>query len=189
MIQYIFFPDTVQTPQVLPIDYALIMLAMICITAVLVAMVWPSSGNVIHRYSLPDFRAPKLPVAPPPLVPPAPQPSPFYDPMNGILDSIYGAIPTAGAQPQPPLKKNYRPKMSSGKRFRVLRRDGFRCQLCGRTAADGIELHIDHKMPLAKGGSNQDDNLWTLCGECNGGKSDTIVDEILENSADATEVE
>jgi 5-methylcytosine-specific restriction endonuclease McrA len=34
---------------------------------------------------------------------------------------------------------------------------------------------IRSQVPLAKGGSNEDDNLWTLCDHCNLGKSDTVL--------------
>lgn len=81
-------------------------------------------------------------------------------------------------------RRSKRPKMDKSKRFRILRRDGFRCQVCGRKASedDAIELHIDHKMPLSQGGSNDDSNLWTLCKECNLGKSDQIIDELIKSS-------
>lgn len=55
-------------------------------------------------------------------------------------------------------------------RFEMLKRDNYRCQLCGRNAQDNIKLHIDHKIPLAKGGTNRKDNLWILCIDCNTGK-------------------
>lgn len=55
-------------------------------------------------------------------------------------------------------------------RFRVFQRDGYRCQICGRSAQDGATLEVDHKVPRSKGGSNDIDNLWTLCFECNRGK-------------------
>lgn len=58
-------------------------------------------------------------------------------------------------------------------RFAVLKRDGYRCQMCGRTAQDGVTLEVDHKVPRAKGGSRQRSNLWTLCFDCNRGKRDS----------------
>lgn len=67
-------------------------------------------------------------------------------------------------------------KKGLSKRFRVLQRDGYRCQLCGRTAAhDGVRLEVDHKHPRAKGGSDHMGNLWTLCFDCNRGKSDRLI--------------
>lgn len=55
-------------------------------------------------------------------------------------------------------------------RFRVLDRDGYRCRYCGRSALDGAKLHIDHIMPVARGGTNEESNLVTACQECNLGK-------------------
>lgn len=57
------------------------------------------------------------------------------------------------------------------RRFMVMRRDGFACQLCGAKATNGAKLEIDHKVPRAKGGGDDPDNLWTLCWTCNRGKS------------------
>ena len=46
-------------------------------------------------------------------------------------------------------------------RRRILLRDGYACQCCGIVRADN---EIDHRVPLEQGGSNDDDNLQTLCG-------------------------
>ena len=54
-------------------------------------------------------------------------------------------------------------------RFKVLKRDGFRCVYCGGTPDRGYELHVDHVIP---GGPATEDNLVTACWECNLGKSD-----------------
>lgn len=56
-------------------------------------------------------------------------------------------------------------------RARILHLSGGRCQMCGRTVKeDGIKLTIDHKVPRGWGGSNEDENLWAVCQECNEGK-------------------
>jgi hypothetical protein len=68
--------------------------------------------------------------------------------------------------------KNPRESISKSRRFDIMKRDGFRCQLCGASQGQGTNLHVDHKRPLALGGSNEDENLWTLCEACNLGKSD-----------------
>ncbi len=67
-------------------------------------------------------------------------------------------------------QKRQERQVSARKRFAVLKRDGYRCQLCGASSADGARLEVDHRTPLAKGGSNNLDNLWTLCQKCNAGK-------------------
>lgn len=59
-------------------------------------------------------------------------------------------------------------------RSKVLKRDGYCCQICGRAPSDGVKLEVDHKHPKAKGGSNDLNNLWTLCEDCNQGKSDEL---------------
>jgi rubredoxin len=55
-------------------------------------------------------------------------------------------------------------------RFEILKRDGYRCQMCGVTAKDGATLEIDHIHPVSKGGTNNPDNLQVLCRDCNAGK-------------------
>lgn len=61
--------------------------------------------------------------------------------------------------------------VSTHKRFRILRRDDYRCQLCGMTATDGVQLQVDHVVPRWRGGSAFEWNLWVLCRDCNHGKS------------------
>ena len=70
--------------------------------------------------------------------------------------------------------KKERAKLSDSVRYDVLRRDGFRCLICGATAQDGVKLHVDHIFPVSKGGLTEMSNLRTLCERCNLGKSDKI---------------
>lgn len=67
--------------------------------------------------------------------------------------------------------------MTPSLRYDVLKRDGFRCQICGATQADGVKLHVDHIIPVSKGGKTEINNLRTLCEECNVGKGAKIEDE------------
>lgn len=55
------------------------------------------------------------------------------------------------------------------KRWKILERDRFTCQYCGKKAPDVI-LNVDHMTPLSKGGDNRDTNLITSCFDCNIGK-------------------
>lgn len=61
---------------------------------------------------------------------------------------------------------------NSALRWRVAKRDGFRCRHCGKSPAlnAGVTLHIDHIVPWSKGGETVLGNLQTLCSECNIGK-------------------
>ena len=58
-----------------------------------------------------------------------------------------------------------------GVRWQVFQRDNWKCVACGRSAEDGIILHVDHIMPRSKGGRDELDNYQTLCNVCNIGKS------------------
>jgi len=61
--------------------------------------------------------------------------------------------------------------MTNEMRYDVLKRDNFKCQKCGITAKDGAKLHVDHIIPVSKGGKTTLSNLQTLCDRCNLGKS------------------
>jgi len=73
---------------------------------------------------------------------------------------------------KPTLKRQ---PIKPGIRFQVLKRDGYRCQMCGVTAQDGAKLEIDHIHPVSKGGSNELSNLQVLCRDCNAGKRDQLL--------------
>lgn len=46
-----------------------------------------------------------------------------------------------------------------------------RCQMCGKSVEQhGITLVVDHKKPRDWGGTNDRDNLWALCEDCNAGR-------------------
>ena len=66
--------------------------------------------------------------------------------------------------------------MTDSLRYDVMNRDGFRCVLCGASPKTNpnIILHVDHIIPLAKGGKTEMTNLRTLCERCNLGKRDKI---------------
>jgi len=60
-------------------------------------------------------------------------------------------------------------------RFFVLKRDRFCCVACGRSPAtiSGLVLEIDHVIAWANGGETIEENLQTLCFDCNRGKGAT----------------
>lgn len=68
-------------------------------------------------------------------------------------------------------------------RYNILERDGFACQICGRTAADGVKLEVDHIIPVSKGGRSTPENLRTLCYDCNRGKGAKIPKAVLDGEA------
>jgi hypothetical protein len=56
-------------------------------------------------------------------------------------------------------------------RMRILKRDGYRCKICGRGADDhvDVELHVHHVKPWGKDGLTVNENLITLCHTCHKG--------------------
>lgn len=60
-------------------------------------------------------------------------------------------------------------------RFFVLKRDSFRCVVCGRSPAitRGLMLEVDHVIAWSNGGETIESNLQSLCFDCNRGKGTT----------------
>ena len=59
-------------------------------------------------------------------------------------------------------------------RKRIFARDDYTCQYCG---VRGTKLECDHKHPVARGGSHDDENLVTACRTCNHSKRDKLITE------------
>lgn len=75
---------------------------------------------------------------------------------------------------------NKRKTISDSNKYFVLSRDGFTCQYCGRSAPEVI-LHVDHILPVARGGDNSLTNLISSCDSCNYGKGTTLLpDELIQ---------
>lgn len=60
--------------------------------------------------------------------------------------------------------------LSKRLRFEVLKRDNFRCTYCGAEPKQK-QLHVDHVIPRALGGTDSPENLTTACEACNLGKA------------------
>lgn len=68
-------------------------------------------------------------------------------------------------------KQAERKKMNSSLRYKILKRDGFKCQACGVTSQES-KMHVDHIKSISNGGKTVDENLQALCEQCNLGKGD-----------------
>ena len=78
--------------------------------------------------------------------------------------------PLINKEPEKPKRKY----ISKAVRTAVLERDSYTCQLCHSpviTNPDNL-AHIDHIVPVSKGGTNDLDNLRCLCAKCNLQKGD-----------------
>lgn len=85
------------------------------------------------------------------------------------IDIIYNELDMLRAKSKK-KNKSKRRLISGKKRHAVFARDNYRCQICGATVDDGAKLHVDHILPVSKGGTNDITNLQILCEKCNLGK-------------------
>lgn len=67
--------------------------------------------------------------------------------------------------------KNQRKLLTKDLRKKIMIRDNYTCQICGKYMPDEVGLHIDHIIPISKGGKTVLSNLQVLCSKCNGKKS------------------
>ena len=72
------------------------------------------------------------------------------------------------------LRQQERSRITAGVRSKVFARDSYRCRHCGISTALGAVLHVDHIIPISKGGTSDLGNLQTLCQDCNLGKSNRL---------------
>ena len=76
------------------------------------------------------------------------------------------------------MTKHARKPISKRIRFAVFDRDGFTCCYCGRQPPS-VQLEIDHIIPVSNGGTNDQENLRTACVDCNRGKSNKSLGQIV----------
>lgn len=67
--------------------------------------------------------------------------------------------------------KSQRKLMTKELRKKIMTRDNYTCQLCGKYMPDEVGLHIDHIISISGGGKTIPSNLQVLCSKCNGKKS------------------
>jgi len=91
----------------------------------------------------------------------------FLEPTEVVCQAEPGFTPVESV----PRQKLVR--MPSRKlRMRVLKRDSYRCRICGRSPDDyDVVLHVHHIRPWGGGygGMTEEDNLITLCDTCHDG--------------------
>lgn len=72
------------------------------------------------------------------------------------------------------LRQQERNRMTAGMRAQILKRDEYRCRMCGASPDHGATLHVDHIFPVSRGGTTTPENLQTLCQDCNLGKGNVL---------------
>lgn len=68
--------------------------------------------------------------------------------------------------------------ISQKRRAAILHKAGGRCGMCGRTVEKHrVTLVLDHRLPRNWGGTDEPENLWAICEECNAGKKDYFASQ------------
>lgn len=75
-----------------------------------------------------------------------------------------------------PLKRK---KLAPSLRKVVYAKDEGRCYLCGEKVAEDA-FEIEHKIPVAKGGTNNLSNLYVACHICNTMKNSMLFEEFMQ---------
>lgn len=76
-------------------------------------------------------------------------------------------------------EKGKRPKISKSKRKRVFEKCNGKCVYCGKQLTLGtFDACVDHVVPIAKGGNNEDNNLVMACKRCNCKKGTKTLEEL-----------
>jgi len=83
--------------------------------------------------------------------------------------------------------KTVRKPISKRLRFKIFQRDSFTCNYCGQKPPKTI-LEVDHIVPVSKGGDDMEENLITSCFDCNRGKSDKSLTEVITSKTLNTEL-
>ncbi len=65
------------------------------------------------------------------------------------------------------VKDNKLGDFTQKQKEQILKRDGYKCVICGRGLKDGVELHVDHIKPKYLGGTSNIENGQTLCSQHN----------------------
>ncbi len=92
---------------------------------------------------------------------------------DGLINLVRRRVrESAPVKPQKPSRV-HRSVLTKSIRYEVFKRDGFHCRHCGATKEE-TTLHVDHILPVSRGGTDTMDNLQTLCEACNLSKSDRV---------------
>lgn len=94
-----------------------------------------------------------------------------------------GQYRLTGPPPESPAV-NFQRGISQKLRAEVLDRNGFTCQMCGKTPGDidpdtgrKVRLHVGHIVDKKLGGKDELSNLRTLCSTCNQGAKNITLEK------------
>lgn len=65
------------------------------------------------------------------------------------------------------VKNRYLEDFTPAQKDEIFKRDGYKCVMCGKGRAEGVQLYADHIKPKDLGGEAKISNGQTLCGQHN----------------------
>ena len=86
------------------------------------------------------------------------------DPFKVAGNLLYDEFRIMGLERPEPMPRRQGFTVNASRR--IWDRDGWQCVTCGTSK----DLTVDHVVPVSKGGSDEDDNLQTMCRSCNARK-------------------
>lgn len=92
------------------------------------------------------------------------------------VEAMYDSLKSIGFETtvERYFRKNQRSLMTRDLRRKIIIRDNYTCQICGKRMPDLVGLQIDHIVPVSKGGRTVPSNLQVLCSVCNQRKSNKL---------------
>ena len=78
-----------------------------------------------------------------------------------------------------PDKQQKRKKLKPKERRRVLEQLGNKCSYCGKLCKQN-DIHLDHVIPISRGGGADRDNLAAACCMCNITKYDLFIEDFFD---------
>ena len=100
-------------------------------------------------------------------------PAIFHDAVCNVYGHVCPVFFSAEASTETSAERRRGRYIPFGVKMRVVRRDNYTCQHCGKHLADN-EVEFDHKIPISKGGSSEEHNVRLTCFDCNREKKDTV---------------
>lgn len=88
-----------------------------------------------------------------------------------VIERLRALLEERGIDRYVPTPRKKRGQLSPGVRYRIMERDAFVCLRCGVQT----DLTIDHIQPVDQGGSDDPENLQTLCRSCNSSKGTKTI--------------
>lgn len=85
-----------------------------------------------------------------------------------------------------PFQHDKRGSMTPQRVARIFAANDGRCHCCGRKLGPADDYEIDHKIALARGGTDDDDNLAPICEGCHIIKTKGDVTEAARTKRTAT---